>query len=291
VTDDPAGRILRLADGRQLGYAEFGDPQGRPVFYFHGFPGSRLEAQLGDAAARRQGVRLLAVDRPGYGLSQDLPGRQLLDWPRDLIQLADAIGLQRFGVVGVSGGGPFALACAAVLGDRVSGVALVCPLGPIGDSASHPFQTRPIRTLLALGRKLPRLSRWFGRRIAWLVGRRPQSILTVLSLTVTAVDRQLLKQPGFRDIMARSALEAFARGGLGPGGDMQIYASPWGFDPAEVALPVTLWQGLDDRATPPAMAELLASRLPAGRLRLIDGEGHFSLPVGYMDEILAEVRE
>ncbi|OHB24913.1 MAG: hypothetical protein A2X84_04005 [Desulfuromonadaceae bacterium GWC2_58_13] len=287
MSDDPAARTLRLPDGRRLGYAEFGDPRGRPVLYFHGFPGSRLEARLGDAAARRQEVRLLAIDRPGYGLSDHLPGRRLLDWPRDVTRFADILGLEQFGVLGVSGGGPFALACAAALAGRVGGVALACPLGLIGDSASHPFQSVPIRTLLAFGRNLPRTSRCLGRWLTRLVCRRPERILKVLSLTAPAVDRQLLKRPDFRDVMTLSALEAFAQDGRGPACDMQIYASHWGFDPADVRLPVVLWQGLEDRATPPALAEFLASRLPACQLRLIEGEGHFSLPIRHMDEILA----
>ena len=111
--DDTTASTIRLQDGRRLGYADLGDAGGTPVFYFHGFPSSRLEACMVEEHARRLGVRLLAVDRPGYGLSDDLPGRTIPDWPDDVVALADALGLERFAVVGSSGGGPYAIACAA----------------------------------------------------------------------------------------------------------------------------------------------------------------------------------
>jgi len=104
--------VLRLNDGRLLGYAEFGDPGGTPVMFFHGFPGSRLEGALGHEAAERAAVRMICIDRPGMGLSTFQPGRRMLDWPADVAALADALGIGRFAVGGVSGGGPYAAVCA-----------------------------------------------------------------------------------------------------------------------------------------------------------------------------------
>src|SRR5215475_3198278 len=111
--------VLRLADGRALGYAEFGDSGGEPFFYFHGHPGSRLEARFAESAATAAGVRIIALDRPGYGLSDWQPGRAILDWPADVTEAADLLGIGGFSVVGGSGGGPYALACAYRLPDRV----------------------------------------------------------------------------------------------------------------------------------------------------------------------------
>ncbi|WP_455385831.1 alpha/beta fold hydrolase, partial [Acidihalobacter prosperus] len=122
--------ILRLPDGRRLAYAEYGDPRGRPLIYNHGLLSSRFEAVFADGAARRLGLRLIAVDRPGCGGSDPLPGRRLLDWPGDVAALAAALRLPHFHVFGVSGGGPYALACASALAGRVTGLTLVCPLGP-----------------------------------------------------------------------------------------------------------------------------------------------------------------
>src|SRR6185312_3853086 len=104
---------VRLADGRTLACLELGDPSGPPVLYFHGYPGSRLEARVAAAAARRLGLRLLAVDRPGFGQSTFQTGRSIGAWAADVAALADRLALGRFSIVGVSGGGPYALACAA----------------------------------------------------------------------------------------------------------------------------------------------------------------------------------
>ncbi len=122
---------IALADGRWLACAEFGDPHGRPVLLFHGTPGYRRNPWATDAELRSVGVRLIAPDRPGVGGSTPQPRRRLLDWPDDVRQLADALGLERFAVVGFSNGGPHAAACAFRLGPRVSGTALVAPMPPL----------------------------------------------------------------------------------------------------------------------------------------------------------------
>jgi pimeloyl-ACP methyl ester carboxylesterase len=123
--------VLRLKDGRMLGYAEYGDPSGTPVFAFHGFPGSRITFRIADDAARRRGVRIIAPDRPGMGLSTFQPGRNLLDWPQDVGELADALGIDRFAVAGVSGGGPYVAACAFALRARVTVAAIISGIGPL----------------------------------------------------------------------------------------------------------------------------------------------------------------
>ena len=125
-------RIVRLADGRALAYAEWGAPDGFPVFGFHGSPGSR-RTHLGEEAPRSADVRLILPDRPGFGLSDPQPGRALLDWPRDVAALADHLGVDRFAVYGFSGGGPYALACAWAMPERVTAAAVVGGEGPIRD--------------------------------------------------------------------------------------------------------------------------------------------------------------
>jgi pimeloyl-ACP methyl ester carboxylesterase len=122
---------FRLLDGRALGYAEYGVPDGAPVLYFHGFPGSRLEAALTEGPATALGARVIALDRPGYGLSDPQLGREIGHWPEDVGQLADHLGLERFAVLGTSGGGPYAMACAARLAERLTHVGLICSLSPL----------------------------------------------------------------------------------------------------------------------------------------------------------------
>jgi len=115
----------RLKDGRRLGYAEFGVPNGKPLFHFHGYPGSRLEGKLLHETAAKCGVRLIAIDRPGMGFSDVKPNRSILDWPGDVAELADSIGIDRFAVEGVSGGGPYSAACAYRIADRITKAGIV----------------------------------------------------------------------------------------------------------------------------------------------------------------------
>ncbi len=120
----------KLPDGRELAYAEYGDVTGRPVFFFHGAPGSRL-FHPPDDVTRGAGVRLICVDRPGYGGSTFQPDRRILDWPKDVAALADRLGLDAFAVTGHSAGSPHTLACAYCLPDRVKAAAILCGVGPV----------------------------------------------------------------------------------------------------------------------------------------------------------------
>jgi len=280
---------ITLPDGRALGFAQFGDRQGRPVFYFHGFPGSRLEAQLGDEVARRRGIRLIAVDRPGYGRSSPQPGRRLLDWPPNVAALAEALGIERFAVLGVSGGAPFALACAAHLKERISKVALVCPLGPLDDPALFPQLPWGMRFLAQSRHRFPAPARWFGRRLLHLVRQRPERALKILSFCAPVADRQVLRRSEILSTLNTNAREAFRQQGLGAVLDLQIYLAPWGFALEEIEQPLVLWHGTADRTVPRLLVDYLAAHLPNGTLRLVEGEGHFSLPVNCLDRILAEL--
>ena len=123
---------ITLSDGRALGYAEYGDPQGKPVFYFHGFPSSRLDWLLSDSnnVAAELNTRIIAVDRPGMGLSDPKPDREMLDWPDDVAELADAFKIKRFAGLGMSGGGPYAAACAYKIPERLTATGIVSGMGP-----------------------------------------------------------------------------------------------------------------------------------------------------------------
>ena len=126
----PDSQTILLPDGRTLGFADYGDPGGRPLFYCHGWPGSRLQARTIDEHGRRRGLRVIAPDRPGIGLSDARPGRGFSDWPADIAGLADSLRIDRFLLLGISGGGPYALAAAALLPDRIDAVAVVSGAPP-----------------------------------------------------------------------------------------------------------------------------------------------------------------
>ncbi len=282
-------RRLRLADGRVLACLEMGDPAGSPVLYFHGYPGSRLEGRLAASAARRQGLRLLAPDRPGFGASTFQPGRTIGAWAADVAELADQLGLERFAVVGVSGGGPYALACAARIPERLSRVALVGALGPLGRKRLARDMVAVNRLVLALARRLPFLARLAVELAARWIRRHPDHHLAHMTAAAPPVDRRVLAVPAYRALFTESTAEALRPGGRGAAWDLTLLARPWDFSLQEVSVPMRIWQGLADNIVPPAIAQDLAAALPASECRYLEDEGHLSLIVRHMDAVLADL--
>src|SRR6266545_6469994 len=185
---------IALPDGRRLAYAEFGDPQGRPVLFFHATPGYRRNIWATDAQLRSAGVRLIAPDRPGVGRSTPQPRRRLLDWPDDVRQLADALVLERFAVVGFSNGGPHAAACTYKLGPRISGTALVAPLPPL-DQPGALQQLGVPGWYYPAARRAPWLLRaLFGALVA-LARRNPGRAERILLSDMSEPDRRLFGRP------------------------------------------------------------------------------------------------
>src|SRR5271157_2358409 len=152
---DLTNQEIKLKDGRKLGYTECGNPQGKPVFYFHGTPGSRIECNIFLEAANSIGARIIVADRPGFGLSDFQKGRRILDWPNDVAELADNLGIDRFAILGLSGGGPYAAACAFKIPERLKAVAMVSsayPYDPTAkDNLSGPQHQGVFTDLIAFG--------------------------------------------------------------------------------------------------------------------------------------------
>jgi pimeloyl-ACP methyl ester carboxylesterase len=257
---------VRLPDGRELCYAITGDPAGPPVFYFHGWPASRLEAAL----AKDLPVRLIAVDRPGFGGSSPQPGRRLLDWPSDVAVLADRLGIGRCHVVGVSGGAPYAVACAAVM-PRLMGVALISPVPPLSGRYAPTDKT--------LGPSLSKL-RQLGlrRRLGW-------SVIAVARFAIGAglLDPRRALTAGFSPSDAAcvsleiglaitgSWREGLRNGVSGAVLDARIYASDWEINLASLRTPVSIWHGSADRIV--LVAALSGYAALPGQRHVFDGEG------------------
>lgn len=281
---------LRLADGRTLACLELGTPSGVPVLYFHGYPGSRLEARVAAAVAGRLGLRLLSVDRPGFGQSTFQPGRRIGGWAADIDALADQLGLRRFSIVGVSGGGPYALACAASLSHRLAHVALVCPLGPLAAAGAKAGMLAQDRVLLSLAAHAPPLARGVVHLLAHWMRRDADRYLQFMMAGMVSPDRDLFADPDYRALVLASTAEALRQGGRGPAWELTLIARRWDFRLQDVRLPIILWQGLADQILPAAMARRLAAALPACRPRYLPGEGHLSLVVRHIGDVLAELR-
>lgn len=274
MTESSAAQsVVELADGRSLGVAQWGPADGEPIVYCHGFPGNRLEPQLAQTVVERRGlpVRTIAFDRPGYGRSSPAPGRRFLDWPADMSEAADRMGIGEFSVLGASGGCPFALACGLLLPDRVSRIGIVAGVGPLdapgmGDTPSiaGPSRLRPIRQLqwhlVARAAKTGRIDRAIDRAIA----------------TMTGVDRQAMEMPEVRSWYRAVFAEAFVQGGAAAALEGELYRRPWGFEPGDVELNTFLWHGGQDTWAPPATAKWFADRLPRAQLVTWPEHGHFS---------------
>lgn len=280
---------IQLADGRAMAYLQLGDPAGRPVLYCHGYPGSRLEARLAANAAGRLGLRLLAPDRPGFGASSFQKGRRLGDWAADVAELADRSMLERFDVVGVSGGGPYALACAAGFPERVTGLALVASLGPVTAGALPRDMALLNRSVLALAARCPATARLVVGILTHWFRREPDRYYARMLAGAPAADRRVLADAAYRRLLQESTAQALLQGGRGPAWDLTLLAGAWDFRLEDIRLPVRIWQGLADDIVPPAMARDLAARLPGSAVHFLPEEGHLSLIVGHLGDVLADL--
>lgn len=229
--------MVRLPDGRGVAVEEFGDRSGPPVLYFHGWPACRLEAGL----IPELPVRLLALDQPGYGRSTPQPGRTLLDWPKDVAFVADRLGLGRIKIVGLSGGGPYAAACAYALGDRVEAIALVSPVPPSQGVASR---EPGIGHLFRLGRH-PRLARRLFSLVRPLLRQRIITPRTVVGRGLPEADRAILT-PATLAGLGRVWREGFGRGIQGALSDAEIYAQDWGVPLGAIRTRTSIWFGGQD---------------------------------------------
>jgi pimeloyl-ACP methyl ester carboxylesterase len=236
-----------LPDGRRLAYAEFGRPDGRPVFYFHGAPSSRLEPLLvGDEVWGRLGLRIIAPDRPGVGGSDFLPKRGFSDWPNDVIALADALGLERFAVLGNSGGGPYAAVCAARIPERLSAAVIVSggwQMNLPEAKDNMPFVNRLFLILAERASPLLRLIlRAMGRTS---MGEREKELAT-LKARVPPADYAAFAEPGRIEALHEMMRECMRGGTKGPAWDMRLYTREFDFKVNEIRMPVTLFHGERD---------------------------------------------
>ncbi len=283
-------KTIHLRDGRLLGYAEYGDPHGPPVLYFHGYPGTRLEGKLVSEAATRAGVRLIGIDRPGMGLSDFQPGRRMLDWADDIIEFADALGLGRFSTVGVSGGAPYSAACAFKIPDRLRACGIIAGAGII-DLTSKDI-TRSIRVTCFVARRLPLLFRVL---MWWSFGRFSQdregleTIIEKQSMQLPEPDKQLFSSPEIKRFFVEETVEAFRQGAKGPAWEGKLlFGEPWGFVPEDILMEnVHLWHGELDANVPVSIARAMAERIPNCKARFYPDEAHLSLPLNHAEEILA----
>jgi pimeloyl-ACP methyl ester carboxylesterase len=274
---------LTLKDGRTLAYAEYGASTGTPIIGFHGMPGSRLVMQSVEKAALAAHAHIIAPDRPGYGFSQPNKHGTLLGYVDDVVELADALQIDRFAVMGVSGGGPYPLACAYKIPQRVTVAALVSGIGPLSLPNSTRGMVRMNRIMFTVGHLSPALT---GRLLPRLIrSSLPSMEQHVQSGTSPSPDLS----PEVFAIMTADQREAIRAGGQGVIFDMKILWRPWGFRFEDIHTRVYLWHGLADDLAPVSLAQYMADHVPGCEATFYPGEGHTDPLTRHIDEIMAKI--
>jgi pimeloyl-ACP methyl ester carboxylesterase len=291
---DLTTQVTRARDGRSLMFAEWGDPEGQPIFNLHGTPSCRLNRHPNQELVRSTGVRLITYDRAGYGGSDRHHGRVVADCVGDVTAIADTLGLRRFAVSGTSGGGPHALAVAALMGDRVTRAACVVAVAPYGALGDDWFVGMDPENVKEFGwalegedRLTMELERQDGTRQQRVLGD-PSEILAEFQLPPS--DRAVLAREDLLQVRRETALES-TRNGVGGWVDDDIaFTKPWGFDPASIEIPTLVWYGTADVMVPPGHGEWLARAIPGAAVRL-DELGHMGDPDADLVERFAWLTE
>jgi len=281
---------LTLPDGRRLGYASYGPVDGWPVLFFHGIPGSRHSSHSAGVVGESRGARVIAFDRPGYGLSHPKPGREIHHWAQDVADALDALELERFSIFGYSGGAPFALATAASIPERVASLAVVSGMGPLDTPEAEAHLTRGERWRRLLAVHVPPLVQFRSWQAARSIREDVGAFLMGRARAAPAEDRMQLERPAINAVMRQDLLASVVQGGGTLAHEMRLMARPWQFDLADVRAPMQIWHGSDDEVVPMWLAESVAARLPHAETRFLSDLGHLLL-LSHMSDIIEQLLE
>lgn len=274
---------IQRPNHRKLSFEDAGPRDGKPIFYFHGVPSASTEWRMwGDEnLLDKVGVRLIAIDRPGAGDSTFQPERRISDWPAEVLALADQLSIERFSVLGYSGGGPYAAACAALIPERLHAVGLVSSV----TSFDHPELLQGVNPGNVRFLRLSIEKPWLFRLLYWqigLLGRfAPQKFLENALATFDSADREVFNRPEVHQVL-------FSVSGSphGQQWDTSLILSPWDFRLEEIRFPVSLWHGGQDHNASPAMGRYLEKTIPNCRMNFLPDDGHISLIVRHAARIL-----
>lgn len=270
--------MVPLKDGRKLAVIEYGDPQGLPVMFFHGTPGSRLLFLEDDEISKSVGIRLISLDRPGFGLSDPKPNRTLLDWTNDVNEAADYLKLGKFSIIGVSGGGAFAAACAYKLTERLHSAALVASTIPFVNGKSPKGTMTANKIAFFLARKAPWLVRASYRSTKKLLEEQPEKFMEQNkkgNKHLHEWDRQFLQtDEQLKGLMVHMG-EAFRISVDECVNEPVLLSKPWGFAFKDIPVPIDVWHGEGDRMAPAGEMRKAVSAIPNCQAHFIAGAGHF----------------
>lgn len=278
--------FVQISDKRRLAYAEYGEPDSPSIFLFHGLPGSRLSWGLVPGNPFPPGLRIIAPDRPGYGRSDPKPHRTVLDWSDDVAELADALEIEKFGVLGVSGGGPGALACAWKMPERLASVGVVACPAPTNAPDVFEGMSKTNQFFMKLAWRLPRLSTLNVRLLASVIRRNPARYINTMKYKLHDVDKVILACPEIREMLTEDFAEALRVGAHGMVSDMDAnHGRPWGFPLDKIEPKVLFWFCELDHSVPPAMGRFLSSTVPVCEVTVVPNAGHLWILV-HLSEVL-----
>lgn len=253
MTQPRKDNTVQLSGKRRLAYAEYGEPNGCVIFLFHGLPGSRLSWGLIPGNPFPPSLRIIAPDRPGYGQSDPKPHRTVLDWSDDIAELADALEIEKFGVLGVSGGGPGALACAWKMPERLTSVGVVVCPAPTNAPKVFEGMSKTNRFFMKLAWRLPWLSNLNVRLLVSVIRRNPARYINTMKYKLHDVDKAILARPEIQALLIADFTEALRAGPQGMVSDMAAnHGLPWGFPLDKIKSKVLFWFCELDRSIPPA---------------------------------------
>jgi len=282
---DNTNLTIKLKDGRTLGYIDLGNKDAKKVlFHFNGFPGSRLEVTILAERAIKKNVRVISIDRPGMGLSDFKKNRTLLDWPDDVVELADALKIGKFAVEGISGGAPYALACAYKIPERLTSC------GVISGAGSKDLELEKKLKLFSVIRIFP----WLFKLMMWSQSRKmtdfkkAEESLKKGFISLPEADRKIFDDPQTLSKFIKGGAEAFRQGSKGAYYEGRIYVKSWGFNIEDISpkLKVYLWHGEADSMIPVAMGREMCRLIPNCKGYFYPGEGHYSTIFNYYEDII-----
>lgn len=266
------------AQGRTIGYGDYGDPAGSPVVLLHGFGDSRLTRHPDDARTAELGVRLITIDAPGIGLSDPVRERTQVAAAERVLPVLDALGIRRFAVLGWSAGGPRALAVAYRWPERITAVGIAAGFGPLDRKEFQACVTRQMRQGTAMLRLMPWMARAAVAPLARDFAKDPRAGFEKhFGEDTSPADRRLMEDPALAGVFFEGVRESARQGSVGLAQEMLLLGRRWGFRPEDVRVPAQLWYGTDDRLVSPATGRLLAALIPSARLTEFEGEGHMAL--------------
>jgi pimeloyl-ACP methyl ester carboxylesterase len=283
--------IMTRPNGDRVAFSEYGDANGAPVIFCHGWPSSRTMAELTDDVARELRVRIISPDRPGIYGSTFAPNRKLLDWPPLVAELADFLQIDNFRMLAISGGAPYAYATAFTMPQRVRAIAVVSGAPHIAELPDHAGLLALYRWLLRANAKLPPpISRW-GFTVArpFLSLRPPRRSRALLLNLLQPCDADSLRDERAFEACFESQRRAWKTSAEGVLADAEIYAQPWGFSLRALRVPVRMWHGDRDRSFSADLAQATAAQIPNCRLRIVENAGHYSTPIRHMREIMEDL--